>query len=473
MNMRWLHSHRILLALFAAAALAVGVMTILVIRQQRSQADGQVFLEAGGNVGSHPFVPLAAPPVVTGGNRGSAGASFQTAASAGGSSGCNPEKLVTYLAANPQASDAWAQALNSDRTLSWSGGRRIKVQQIPSYIRELTPRLLADDLRVTNHQYTNGGAVPVQSVLEKGTAVLVDANGIARVRCACGNPLTTMVLPRAPLVYRGTPWPDFQPQRVVAIQREPRCGHNECGRLTACPGNENRGDDGRCHSPDPPGRPDHDDTDSKGPDSQQWQHPPAGQAESPYPHGPRRPDGPPYGGKPGRDDDNPSYQPGRPDEPPSEDRPSRPDGSPHPGEPGPDRLRPPSPDGPGQPDERNPNHRRGPDAPKRRVAPAPSDESTDRPASPDRDQPAKRTDETKATADQARKQPEPGSTVRPGAQVSQRGDPAQANPVHARQQDDLSRPNKQPGVSDKQESSGKDDSGQSGHAADRQPAHVE
>jgi hypothetical protein len=321
MNIRSLYAHRILLALLVAAALAVASMTILVIRQQRSQADGQIFLEAGGSGGANPFVPLVAAPATTGGNQGSSGTSFQTTASTDNRTTCDSEKLVSYLAGNPQASEAWVHALNSDRALSWSGGSRVEVQQIPSYIRELTPRLLVDDLRVTNYQFTNGAALAVQSVLEKGTAVLVDAKGIARIRCACGNPLTPMIQLKMPPIYRGTPWPNFRPQRVVLTQRGPQCGDAEY-----------RGDDGRCHGPDRPGPPGID----WHPDPQRWQDEAVQPAEPPYPDKPGRPDGSPHSGRPGPDGLQPRSPAGpgqQPDAPHDPDRSSGPDGLKHPDKP--------------------------------------------------------------------------------------------------------------------------------------------
>ena len=42
---------------------------------------------------------------------------------------------------------------------------------------------------MTNHGYRDGVARPFQATLEAGTSVLVDEDGIARARCACGNPL--------------------------------------------------------------------------------------------------------------------------------------------------------------------------------------------------------------------------------------------------------------------------------------------
>ena len=328
MNIRWLYSHWVLVPLLVAATLTVGLMTVLVIRQQQDQPDGQVYLEAGGSVGANPFVPLVAPPSVPDGNPGEEGTSFQAAASTETRTTCDPEKLISYLTGNQQASEAWVRALNYDRTLSWSGGSRIEPQQIPVYIRELTPRLLAEDLRVTNYQFTNGVALPVQSVLEKGTAVLVDAKGIARVRCACGNPLTPMVQLKVPPIYRGTPWPSFQPQRVVVIQHAPQCGNDEfydggrCQRRPVCPHPEFLGDDGRCHGPGEPVRSDN----GRPPEMQQWQDRPGRLAGSRYPEEPGRPVGVRSPDElPPRDDTQHPDTPVRPDEPVHPDNPRRPD----------------------------------------------------------------------------------------------------------------------------------------------------
>jgi hypothetical protein len=102
---------------------------------------------------------------------------------------CDPEALIAYLEANPDKAAAWVAALNADPTMKWSGGDELEVSDIPEYIRELTPAFLAKDTRVTNHGFLNGRATPRQSVLQAGTAVLVDKDGVPRARCACGNPL--------------------------------------------------------------------------------------------------------------------------------------------------------------------------------------------------------------------------------------------------------------------------------------------
>jgi hypothetical protein len=116
---------------------------------------------------------------------------------------CDPDQLVTFLAQNPDKGAAWAGVLG------------IRPQDIESYVARLTPVVLTTDTRVTNHGYRNGRATAFQSVLQAGTAVLVDARGVPRVKCGCGNPLTgpdTEIAAPA-----GDPWPGYQPDQVTTI----------------------------------------------------------------------------------------------------------------------------------------------------------------------------------------------------------------------------------------------------------------
>jgi hypothetical protein len=134
---------------------------------------------------------------------------------------CDSTQLVTFLRENPSKASAWVRAINSDRSLSWSGGSSVRVDQIGQFVSELTPVLLRSDTRVTNHGFANGGPDPYQSVLEAGTAVLVDRYGIPRVRCACGNPLIPPVPVSTTPTYTGTSWQGFSPTTVVVVQPPP------------------------------------------------------------------------------------------------------------------------------------------------------------------------------------------------------------------------------------------------------------
>lgn len=120
---------------------------------------------------------------------------------------CNPQQMIDYLARNPSLGRAWA------------GAQGILTSEIPSFINSLTPVLLRSDTRVTNHGFSNGVATPHQSVLQAGTAVLIDDKGEPRARCACGNPLLApRAVPTTPS-YTGPPWQGFSPTNITVINQ--------------------------------------------------------------------------------------------------------------------------------------------------------------------------------------------------------------------------------------------------------------
>ncbi|WP_129305394.1 DUF6777 domain-containing protein [Streptomyces sp. L2] len=122
--------------------------------------------------------------------------------------GCDVERQIGYLAADPAKGVAFAQ------------GAGISPASVPGYLRGLTPVVLRADTRVTNHGYQDGRATEFQSLLQAGTAVLVDDRGVPRVRCACGNPL------RPPTAHSGsatggTGWSGYRPAEVVEVAPAP------------------------------------------------------------------------------------------------------------------------------------------------------------------------------------------------------------------------------------------------------------
>ncbi|CCK31748.1 hypothetical protein BN159_7369 [Streptomyces davaonensis JCM 4913] len=92
---------------------------------------------------------------------------------------CDVGKLERFLTdpANERKAAAWARALE------------ITTEGIPAYLDGLTPVLLRHDTLVKNHDYKKEKAVPFDSLLQAGIAVLVDAQGQPAVKCSCGNPL--------------------------------------------------------------------------------------------------------------------------------------------------------------------------------------------------------------------------------------------------------------------------------------------
>ena len=130
---------------------------------------------------------------------------------------CDREKMITFLGAHPAQAGAFVDALNSDADLYWSGGRTLTAVDVPTYLRELTPVVLRLDIRVTNHGFDGSHFTTVQSVFQAGTAVLVDAHGVPRVRGYSGSPLTgPIALAGAPKIV-GTPWPGYRPGALASV----------------------------------------------------------------------------------------------------------------------------------------------------------------------------------------------------------------------------------------------------------------
>ena len=119
---------------------------------------------------------------------------------------CDPAQLVTFLQQNPDKAAAWASVPG------------ITTDQIPQFVAGLTPLILRSDTAVTNHSYSNGQATSLQSVLQAGTAVLVNDKGEPVVKCSCGNPLLAPEL-SGTIDYTGTQWPNFNPRTIVVVQR--------------------------------------------------------------------------------------------------------------------------------------------------------------------------------------------------------------------------------------------------------------
>ncbi len=139
---------------------------------------------------------------------------------------CDRELLIKSLLAQPDRMRAWAGVLRIDPTPG----------AVSAYIRSLTPVTLTVDTRVTNHTFVNGRAVPLQSILAAGTAVLVDKYGRPVARCRCGNPLLEPIFypkpqctncppkyrPPLPCRYRRyRPWYPYPPRYLPPRVRDP------------------------------------------------------------------------------------------------------------------------------------------------------------------------------------------------------------------------------------------------------------
>jgi hypothetical protein len=121
---------------------------------------------------------------------------------------CNVAGIERYLVANPDRGQAWARAQGIDPGA------------IHRVLTSLTPVTLRTDTAVTNHGFKNGSLTQFQSVLQAGTAVLVDIRGVPRVRCYCGNPLLRPEQPPS-VRYEGPTWTDFSTESVTVIKKAP------------------------------------------------------------------------------------------------------------------------------------------------------------------------------------------------------------------------------------------------------------
>lgn len=156
---------------------------------------------AGAAVPSVPTVPTVPANEVRGVDGGAPGLYSGTK----DSGSCDVEKQIGYFQASPSRNKAFA------------GQVGVRPAGVPAYLRSLTPVQLRADTRVSAHGYREGGSTSYQSVLQTGTAVLVDGHGVPRVRCACGNPLTPPVAQKHTPRTTGAAWSGYRPSNVVVV----------------------------------------------------------------------------------------------------------------------------------------------------------------------------------------------------------------------------------------------------------------
>lgn len=190
-----------------AVGVAVGVFLL------SSNAQGQdALLQPANEVGPHPFMPTVGTDVtIRSGTAQSGRYAGDSVGLYGGTrnvSSCNKVQMIRYLQANPAKAAAWAQV------------EGIPVNMVSGYIAGLTPVILRYDIYVVNHGFANGLPTAIPEVLQAGEAVLVDKNGVPRVRCYCGNPLTIAYTPIRH--YVGHRWIDFRPRYVITVNNSPR-----------------------------------------------------------------------------------------------------------------------------------------------------------------------------------------------------------------------------------------------------------
>lgn len=194
---------------------AAGLLTLLLAATLLACADEDettdLRLEPVNYAGDQPFTPPAGhdvdavtPPqgaggTVTGETAGLYGGTMDAAA-------CDAAAMVAYLERHPDRAAAWAEV------------RQITVDDITEYVNQLTPVVLRSDTAVTNHGFVDGRAEPIPAVLQAGTAVLVDTDGVPVTKCYCGNPLTPPTA-LTDVNFVGTAWSGFSADVITVVQQ--------------------------------------------------------------------------------------------------------------------------------------------------------------------------------------------------------------------------------------------------------------
>jgi hypothetical protein len=201
----------LLITVVAVLVLAL-VVTLAIVLLRPDGAEAAVRTEPIGTA-NDPFAPpvgtdqsvppvrTAQPVTVQGGHVGLYGGTLRKRV-------CDKRQLVTYLQQHPDKGAAWAGVLG------------ISTTQISTYVDRLTPVLLRSDTLVTNHGFAGGRATTIVSLLQAGTAVLVDDKGMPVTKCYCGNPLTPPpdYSPAFEPVYEGPRWPGFSQTSITIVQ---------------------------------------------------------------------------------------------------------------------------------------------------------------------------------------------------------------------------------------------------------------
>ncbi|MGW1884657.1 DUF6777 domain-containing protein [Streptomyces sp. NPDC001970] len=209
-----------------AAALVTGCSSLTDSGQSGAAARQQVHLQAALEQGPDPFTPSTATVM------GAAGKLPVPRASASAGSGAAFGSIRTVLGSTPGlyggmnsvgSCDVEQQIrllmADGNKGRAFAHGAGVSQEDIPAFLRGLTPVVLRADARVTGHNYRDGSANRFQAVLQGGTAVLVDEQGSPRVRCVSGSPVASPVVDSAEPEEQGKAWPGYDRGRVVVITR--------------------------------------------------------------------------------------------------------------------------------------------------------------------------------------------------------------------------------------------------------------
>lgn len=118
---------------------------------------------------------------------------------------CDVARLAQLVTADDQVRASWAAAAD------------VAPDDVESTVMGLTSVVLTADTAVTNHVYRSGSPSAYQSVLQRGTPVLIDQVGTPRAQCSCGNPLLAPEIDRS-AEFEGPTWDGFDPDAVIDVE---------------------------------------------------------------------------------------------------------------------------------------------------------------------------------------------------------------------------------------------------------------
>ncbi|MFJ6632022.1 DUF6777 domain-containing protein [Streptomyces sp. NPDC091376] len=216
----------VLSAGLSAALLVTGCSSLTDQGQSGSVPTQEIRLQPAAEPGPDPFTPstatatavsrqLPAPRASASGEGSGTVRSIRTVLGStpglyGGTrsvASCDVEQQIRFLVGDPGKGQAFTEGVG------------VSQEDMPAFLRGLTPVVLRADARVTSHGYRDGVAQRRQAVLQAGTAVLVDEHGSPRVRCVSGSPLASPVVTAGAQNEQGKPWPGYDRDRVVVITR--------------------------------------------------------------------------------------------------------------------------------------------------------------------------------------------------------------------------------------------------------------
>ncbi|MGW2329904.1 DUF6777 domain-containing protein [Streptomyces sp. NPDC001700] len=122
---------------------------------------------------------------------------------------CDRRELIRDLKASPKKAAAWSRV------------QHIRPQRVPAYVHRLSGVVLRSDTYARTYGY-QGRVKPAATVLQAGTAVLVDRRGMPVVKCASGNPIRAAAPKKdAETKFTGPEWSGFSRNAVTVIRPAP------------------------------------------------------------------------------------------------------------------------------------------------------------------------------------------------------------------------------------------------------------